>query len=450
MDKNEFMKKCVSHFVTSGKAQDQAVAICISKFDKNDLSLEALSVDPNVMQPTNDPNAVKPPPPLKTKVDMIPEIKKLLQKNNMNIDDATLLALIEKIQVQGMSMKARLEILELQQIKPIEDNQDILALPFGKHYVVTKNFEGWIDFNEKLFKNIIENYNNGNLSKPYIDINHARDQSCGLLSNPRIEGDGLHIDFKLNELGLDLVRKGVYNYISPTITDFKDGQGKTVKDWLATISLVNSPALLGAVPMLSEQLALSLNLNTKRKKTMSDIMLQNSFTKLVELSTKFGKPIMLAGDITPEAAAAAMPDIIDLITKLNDMITKLTGDNAQANQDAQVAKDTANAANQQLTAMIKKDTEKEMEIVIKEAVQLGIYHPVIVEMKRKDFMENPQKIKDEIKMLKTTVKGNVQMTSVGIEGIELSQEDFLIAKQAGYDLTKQEDIEKFKKLKEEK
>jgi phage I-like protein len=451
-DKNEFMAKCIPHYVKSGKSQEDASAICFSKFDKNDLALE-LPVDPNAAPPTQGVSPTPPAPP-KTKVDMIAEIKKLLTKNAMTIDDNSLLALIEKIQVQGMSMKTRFELLELQAILPTEAPQEILILPRGKHFVVTRNLKDWVDFNDKLFKNIITNYNNKELSEPYIDKEHNRNESYGDLSDFRIATEGLYAKIKLNKFGLELVKERAYKYISPTITNHIDTKGNEITDWLATISLVNSPALLGAMDTLQNQLQLQLeNLNKEKSKNMDNILLQSTFRQLTELTAKFDKPLILQGEPTPEAVMAIFPDIVKMIEELSKKLAEVTGQAADATKKADTATAAADAANQQVTAMKAEKNAVECEAVIKDAVEYGAYIPneKFIELKKTAFMENPDKIKNEIAVLKLAIpKREGQLSTSGVNTLELSAEDLNVAKNAGYDLSKPEDLKKFKEMKAEK
>lgn len=399
-----------------------------------------------IMPPTQQQSvATDPPPRPKGKLDIIAAIKKLIDKEGAVIPESELIALLNKIQVKDMpgvtdmKMGDFIKSLALQQVQPTEDNQTIIALPRGKHYVITSTFKGWVDFNDKLFKNIIDNFNSAALSKPYIDKNHERDASYGIIENPQIIPEGLSIDFKLNKYGLELVREGVYNYISPTITDFQDGTGKIVKDWLATISLVNSPALLGAIAPLKEQLNLSLKLEERKKRKMD-------LTKLIELSVKFGKPLNLAGEINPETVMSIMPEIIDLVTKLNDTITKLQGDVAASDKKAADATKAADAVNAQMAAEITKQRKIECEAVITKAVKDGVFVATesYLELKRAAFMADPDSVKNEIDILsKSRGIAGGQFTGAGAgDGLELSAEDRAIALSAG--LTTQEELKKFK------
>lgn len=418
--------------------------------------------DVNTTEQTQTTQPVTPPTPAKTKVDMIAEIKKLLVKNNMTIDDNSLLALIEKIQIQGMSMKARIDLLELQMLQPTEEEQEIIALPRGKHYVVTRTFEGWVDFNDKLFNDIIFNYKNTELSKPYIDKEHERAESFGNIYDPVIKSKGLFAKVKLNKLGYDLVKNDIYKYISPTITNHKDTKGNPITNWLATISLTNSPALLGVLPALQDQLSLQLSelKNKEKNKKMDNLILQTNFNKLNELSVKFsGQSLNLVGEVSPETVAAALPDLLKMFEDLMKKIQELTGQVGSANKDAQVAKDAANAVNAQMSTMIAEKNKIECEAVIKEAVEFGIFNPneKYIELKKKEFMTDPKKVKEEIETLKLAMgidkdakpAGATQLTSTLKGSMELSSEDLAIAKGAGYDLSKPEDKAKFLKLKME-
>lgn len=393
--------------------------------------------------------------PPKTKVDMIAEIKKLLVKNNMTIDDNSLLALIEKIQIQGMSMKARIDLLELQVLQPVEDEQEIIALPRGKHYVVTRTFQGWVDFNDQLFKNIISNFENKELSAPYIDKEHDRAESFGDILGFRIGDKGLFSKIKLNKFGTELIKERAYKYISPTITNHIDTKGNKITDWLATISLVNSPALLGAMPALQDQLSLQLSVfqNKEKNKKMDNLILQSNFNKINEMLVKFsGKSLSLAGEISPEAVAAVLSDIMKMLEDLMAKIQELTGQKDAADKTAADATAAANEVNKQMAVMLNEKKTIECEVVIKDAIEYGVYHPneKFIELKKKEFMADPQKIKDEITVLKSFVPaGKGQFTSTFIDSKEFSQEDLQIAKSAGFDLNKPEDKAKFLEMKRE-
>lgn len=443
---DEFLSVCIPQVMKEGLSQDEAKGKCMGMWNNKEMQGEAI--------PETTPQSSQPAP-AKTKIDMLAEFKKLLNKNNMTIDDESLMALAEKIVVQGMSMKARLSLLELQYLEPTEEAQEILILPKGKHFVVTRTFKGWVDFNEKLFKNIIENYNNKELSEPYIDKEHNRAESYGDLSDFRIASEGLFAKIKLNKFGLELVKERAYKYISPTITNHIDTKGNEITDWLATISLVNSPALLGAMPALQEQLQLQLHVIREGKK-MDNIMLQSSFRKLTELTTRFGNPLLLQGEVTPEAIMAIFPDIVKMVEDLSKKIAEVTGQKEDAEKKAGEADQAAQTAQAEAMKMKNEKLESEWDVLAKKALKAELWgaDEKKMDVRKKNFFENPQRVRDEIGdylALHGITDDSLDLrqytsSGSGFEGLDLKLDDDekQIAKEKGFDISTPEKVKAFK------
>lgn len=140
-------------------------------------------------------------------------------------------------------------------VKATENEQAIKVFPRGKFYI--SKYQKEISFDDVFFSQIQDAYNSTDLSKPKIDKDHEFKISFGDINGFEIKEDGLYSKIKLNPKGVELVKNGEYNYVSPAWGRTEDLTKKVYPNRLLAVSLVNFPALEGALPSLKDQLRLS-------------------------------------------------------------------------------------------------------------------------------------------------------------------------------------------------
>jgi len=396
--------------------------------------------------PSVQPEAQPAAPKQKSKIEILAEIKKLLDKNGIEINEEVIIGLLDSMKkgILPVQMTAERTLFELQAVQPILDNQRILVFPRGKFWI--QKYQRNIEFNDLFFNDVEKNFVNVSLSKPYIDKNHEHNDSFGNILNWERDKNGLYGIIKLNQFGIDLVKQGVFSSISPCFGDIEDNKGNKIKNYVATISLTNEPALMGNLPVLQEQMNLSFFVNDNNKRRSN---------KMNELTYKgLSKFVSLAAEVSPDAVMAAMPEILKALEDLTAKVQELTGQ-AVVKDEKIAAQDAANAQmNSQLTTIRVEQLTKEANEVIQKAVELGKYNPSekFIELKKAEYIENPEKIKKELslipenKALNNLTTGNKET----MEELTFSDEDLEIIKASGkYDLNKIEDRKLAKKALEE-
>ena len=384
--------------------------------------------------PTDQPAL---PPKNKSKVEILAEIKKLLEKNGLTISDEILIGLVESFKVQGMTLSRRINLLELQQIQPINDIQKILVFPRGKHWI--EQYKEWLNYDDKFFENVAKNFSDPALNKPYIDVDHDYAESRGEVLNYEINDEGMFWLIRLNEVGRELVKKGLYKYISPSFGDVTDTTKKEHEDWMVTISLTNNPAFLGVIPALQEQMQLSRKSENGGKRNMRNEL---AFKKL-------GQFVELQGEYDPAVVETALPEIVALIEKLNEQIIALKGDVAAGEAVVEENAQAMATLSKEYKTIKDAQLSTEWDGVIKSAIKGG--YPVsedVIELKRKDFFENPEKVKKELSYFKS-VEGEQQSSNTHSNNTELSADDKFIMDSTGWDRGDPKAVKEWIKLNKE-
>lgn len=351
----------------------------------------------------------------KSKIEILNDVRKLLEKNGLSINDDRLLALLDSLKVAGLSLS---RYIELQSPKPITEAQEILVFPAGKHWIAHKN--KYLEFNQKFFNSIAEAFDSDKLSKPFIDTDHEYKESLGDILSYRISPEGMYFEIKLNELGIRAVKDHRYKYISPAWGVVVDTEKKTHENCMATISFTNFPALLGTLPTLQEQIQLSRNGDKKK----------------MEL-TRIAKLLELQAEASPEAIAMAIEAMKISVEQLTAALTELEGKAAEQDE-------VIDEQNRELTKIKQEKLEAEAEKVIKEAVELGQINPneKLVTWKKKQYIEDPEKIKLELSMIPVQKKTPIDKThTVKMDSeLNLSQDEKDEIIELGYDLEKDKDL----------
>lgn len=433
---NEWMSACIPVAMQEGLSQEDAKGKCFGMWQNKEMQNP---IQPE--QPTGMPAEQAKPEKPKGKIDFMTEIKKLLEKYGVQETDEKIIEIVNSLNVQGMPMIKRLSLIEMQMIDD-ENKKEILVFPRGKHYVQTKTFSGWIDFNDGFYKKIAMNFDDPALFKPYIDKDHERKESYGDITGYRIANEGMFFSIDLNNAGKEQIRNRVYRYISPTFGDTKDTKSKDHTDWLVTISLVNTPSLMGLIPELQSQLELKFN---TKSKTGGKLNMELNF-----IGKQLGKFIELQGEVSPEAIVSALPDILKMLEELTKKVQELTG--AGEKKDEQIAQqaEAMTAMSADLTKIQTEKRQKEADVVIQKAVEMGQYccNEKFVEMKKAEYIKDPEKILKELELIPTIEnQGQISLSNPGTGiDLKLTDDEIQIAKDSGFDISTPEKIKEYKNV----
>lgn len=427
-NRKDFISRCMGDSEMNSKFPDQGqrYAVCNTKFDQKNM---AVMPNDNTApdQSTNGQTEIKPE---KTKLDIITEIKKLLTKNNMTIDDNILISLLDQIKSPN-ALKRTLKLFANQQIKPTTNDQWILVFPKGKFWI--QKYQTWLDCDDVFFNEIAKNFNDQALSRPFIDKDHKFEESFGDINNYKITDKGMFFNIKLNYLGVSAIKNGVYRYVSPAFGDMTDTAKEKHYNWLAAISLVNAPAFLGVIPKLQDQIHLKQkNFDTKESTNME---LRAMLERSLQLATGANDAAFI------KAVDTLQQTVTDLQTQLQTIQEALTKVTAERDQ----AKTSEQAAQGQVAQMKNDFLTKEGNEVLDNAIKLGQIPPALKDKYLKRYLSDKNDVLDDLKVFPKNDNG-MQLSSAGTTDTGLSKEDREIAEATGYDLSKPADLKRFKNL----
>jgi hypothetical protein len=391
--KEDFMKVCILQLVNEGKPQDQAVVACSSMWDSQGAQIS------------------EPKKP-KSKLELLSEFKKQLEKNGYSLEDEKLESLLQHIGLTGNlpQLDRFSNSVKLDKSAPV---QIIQVFPKKKCYF--EKYDKYVDFNDELFDQMILNFNNPKLFKPYMDVDHKLEEKNADILDLFKKPDGLYAKIQLNDLGLENIKNNKYSYISPEWGPRTDTEKKLHNNVLWAVTLTNIPAFEGELPKLQEQMKL-----TKKK---GNIMLNTRLMKLASEMDKlnFKNTIKLAD--TPEDTQSNPIDpaiIEEAIMMINDLSMKLKEAIGQKEQ-----------AEEQVQEMTKKAEEKEMNTFIEEAIKCGKIEAKDQEIYIKLWKTN----KEDVKALIDSKPENTQQRlslSAKQDSQGLEKNDYEIMDKQGY------------------
>lgn len=392
----EFMKVCVPTMINEGKSQDMAVAACSSIWSNK--AAEVTGVQPEQKKS-------------KSKLELLSEFKKNLEKNGYNLEDDKLESLLQHIAATGKlpELNRYNHSVKLEKNAPV---QTIKVFPRKQCYF--EKYDKYVDFNDELFDQMIENFNNPKLFKPYMDIDHKLEEKNADVLGLEKRNDGLYAKIQLNNLGLENIKNNKYSYISPEWGPRTDTEKKLHENVLWAITLTNIPAFEGELPKLQDQMRL-----TKKKEGSA-----MSNTRLIKLASdmeklNFKNQIKLA-DMPAESPAIDPVIIEEAIAMINELSAKLQEAVGQKEQ-----------AEEQVQEMNKKAEEKEMTDYIEDAVKLGKIDAKDQEIFVKLWKTN----KEDVKILidsKEVKQNNKLSLSLKQDDKGLEKEDYEIMDKQGY------------------
>lgn len=305
-------------------------------------------------------------------------------------------------------------------LKPTDKEQKIKVFPKGSFYV--DKYKKDIEFNTGFFGQIASAFNATGLSKPKIDKDHEFKTSFGDINSYDITDDGMYFNIKLNPKGVELVKSGEYNYISPAWGRTKATDKMEYPNRLLAVSLVNFPALEGALPSLQEQLRLSKFEVVQEKKKEAKHM------ELYALAKELG--------LNSEASIDA---IHSEVLVLKSKVTGYETETVALNKKCKDAEDTAIKLSQELKDQKTTELKKEAFEAVKNWVAIGKVHPAVQDIVINRYVLNKEDTVKEIDLIPEKVYLGKQAANGDTTG--LSEEDSAKMLKAGLDPKDKEDVQ---------
>lgn len=312
------------------------------------------------------------------------------------------------------------------EIKPTEEEQSIKVFPRGTYYI--QKYGKDVEFNDEFFNQIATAFSSQKLSKPKIDKDHEFKTSFGDLNSYDIKNDGMYFKIKLNPKGVELVKNREYNYISPAWGKTKDLTKSEFPNRLLAVSLVNFPALEGALPELQDQLRLS-NFEIVQEKVKKGAKME-----LYILAQELG--------LNSEASLEAVHGEVKALK------TKVSGYETENNElkiKVKSAEDTAIKLSQELKEAKDVELKKEAFESVRKWVELGKVHPAIQEIVIERYCLNKEAVQKEMDLIPEKVYTGLKAANSETTGIDPEVSAKML--KAGLDPKNKEDVEIFMSVK---
>ena len=310
----------------------------------------------------------------------------------------------------------------------------VTVFPRGKHYINKYNLV--LNCDDKFFGEIKRWWEGSKFIKPYLDKNHEFGEKYGEFTELRVTDEGLQMYLVLNAEGRELVKAGKYSYLSPTFSDSKDSDGTLYKNVVFTVSLVNYPALM-VMDKVQEQIALSIK-EDKKYIGGKSMELREIVASKLKLSLAADDGSILAEIERLLNEGATIEDLKSEVQRMKEALDTAEADKLKAEKEKE-------AAEAKLSALEQEAKLKEAERVVDEAIECGQYLPALKEMKVAQYLGAPETVAYELSII-PKVEPSRQKSTPGGGTLELSAEDKAILEDAGFDLTKPEDIKLAKKF----
>lgn len=322
------------------------------------------------------------------------------------------------------------KIQGLTEEQAIKKTFDIMVFPRKEIFI--KKYNEKTDFNQKLFDEMINNFNNPKLFKPFGDKSHEFEKKYFDILDLFSETDGLYANIKLNKSGYEAIKNREFSYISPAFGRRTDTDGTEYSNVLSAITLTNIPALEGELPQLQEQIKLTKKINGGQEMDLET--LQANFTALEnnvkELNTKLDTK-------TNEGQAVGL---------LREAMTQLT----VINGAKESAEKKAIELSTELTGIKNEKKEAEKKVFLDTALKAGKFEASALENWSVLYDSNNEMV---VKMLNATPEiseGQLTTPGTNLENAEYkkfdfeSKEDYGLALDHGVDMKNREQIKSFK------
>jgi hypothetical protein len=353
--------------------------------------MEGLTPSPSITTPSK-------PPKIKSKLEILNDIKKLIDKHNFTLDDDLLLALYEQMGDKAPEVITQMSKVENEKRNAItlDFNIDKTQLDkvhtiqvFPKKKIFVEKYNEWINLDDNLFNEMIDNFQNPKLFKAFGDCKHEREEKyfniIKLHKNPK----GLFADIKLTPRGFEAIKNEDFSYISPDWGDRMDTDKALHKNVLTAITLTNVPAMEGDIPTVQDQIKLT------KFTTGGTVMKNYSLQKRLEVI-----PVKLQaqeGTIDP----AMLGEVLALIEEAAMKIQELTGTNEEQAEEMQKLEKANKEVVAELSEIKQSTLEKEADEVLTQAVKDGQYpsSEEFLQIKRKQYVMDKESVKAELDAL---------------------------------------------------
>jgi hypothetical protein len=362
---------------------------------------------------------VEQPPQRKSKIEILNNIKKLIEKNGYSISDEKILELF------GLINSTQATKFYTRQVKlKNTPTQEIKIFP--KKTVYIEKYDEHITFDDNFFQDMITNFKNDKLFKPYMDEDHRLGEKYADINDLLIKEDGLYAKIELNEKGKNVIKNNIYSYISPEWGDRTDTEGTNYKNVLWAVTLTNIPALEGELPKLQEQIKLTKKQEEKMK--LSD--------KTLKILSNHSLNTKLQGEIDPNVA-------VQLIEEISAMLNEIQAKLAEVMGQKEVAEEEAMKFKNKLDELSGEFLAKEKEDFFNEVTELGQVEPAELDAWKEQYDKSKNFV---VKMLTSRPKkDNVQLSiNTTIKADKISTEDKHVMKQFGYYNDGKYDYERYK------
>lgn len=314
----------------------------------------------------------------------------------------------------------------------------VMVFPRGEHYI--DKYETTLNFNDKFFSSIEKWWKGSTFKKPYLDKGHAFDEKYGEFTEYRITDKGMEMYLILNDEGKALVKSDKYSYLSPFFGNMKDSSGKKFENVVLAVSLVNSPALM-VLDKIKDQIALSIKGNENKIKGGSQVEIRELLASKLKLSFAADDMSILTRIDELLNAGATIDDLKAEIQTMKDELKSANDKLAESELACKTARDEKKKMSDELSIIKTKQLNDEAVSVIDEAIKLGQYHPSLKEMKVESYIKDKDSVMKELAVIpKVEKKGQITSSNVESFSCSITEEDKKIFEDAGYDLSKPEDV----------
>ena len=373
------------------------------------------------IQPIQPPIQQTTPEQKKGKIEILSSIKKLIEKNGYNVSDEEIIKLFGIFNTNSASRVFTLNA----QLEGTARQEEIKIFP--KKSVYIEKYDEFVEFNDILFDNMINNFNNERLFKPYIDIEHQLGEKYADIITLTKKPDGLYATIELNEQGRLAIKGNKYSYISPEWGDRTDTEGIKHNDVLCAVTLTNIPALEGELPTLQTQIKLDKGEQ------------MNEFDKrLAKLEGKLSGNKKLQ-DGAPAEPAIDINVVMEAIQMIKEAIAKIDELTQQGDAAAEEAMKFKKLLEDQQMATEQKEKDDFFELMIND----GQLEPSEMDDWSKQYDISKEFVR---KMLSSRPKKGNRQLSVSFAGSKtLSKDDYEIGEQNGYDMDDPKEQKRYQK-----
>jgi phage I-like protein len=366
----------------------------------------------------------------KGKLELLTDIKKMIEKNGKDIDDDALLALFEQMTTKPSDIKQFTAKLEMG-LQPVQDVQLIKIFPLKKVFI--EKYNEYIDFNDKLFTDMIENFKNPTLFKPFGDKDHSLEEKYFDIvdlykdyENKQF-GAGLYAEIKLNALGVDAIKENKYSYISPEWGSRVNTDKELCKNVLWAVTLTNIPALEGELPKLQEQIKL----------TKGDNMDYKGQVAIFESQLKLSRKLENGTDVVPVAS------VMEFLSSVKEMISEFEAANVAQEEAVEEMQQELSKVNTELNTIKLTEAKKEKDEFFRIALETGKIEPKEKAILSAQYDKDKEFVKSYVE-LRDAQDDDVQLSANGENTSKLTAEDNAIIKDIFGEVTP-ETIKKYQK-----